>query len=132
MRPHDPAPRLHPGPDAPARALESLVRAIADRGELSARQLAVLQAFGRFCLEQLAEECVLFLSEAKTFSGSGVPLADDMVLFSHIVQQDSVAYRSRVSKCLIERDVDGIESLIGELNACSQTTPWSNGDGSHD
>jgi hypothetical protein len=51
------ASRKTAGPDAPARALESLVRAIADRGELSARQLAVLQAFGRFCLEQLAEEC---------------------------------------------------------------------------
>jgi hypothetical protein len=51
------ASRKTAGPDAPARALESLVRAIADRDDLSPRQLAVLQGFGRFCLEQLAEEC---------------------------------------------------------------------------
>jgi hypothetical protein len=43
--------------DAPARALDRLVAALADAQALSPRETAVLTAFGRFCLEQLDEEC---------------------------------------------------------------------------
>jgi len=44
-------------PDAPARAVERLLRTLTLRIELSPRELAVLQAFARFSLERLAEQC---------------------------------------------------------------------------
>jgi hypothetical protein len=44
-------------PDAGERAVEGLLRALTQRVELGARELAVLQAFARFSLERLAEQC---------------------------------------------------------------------------
>ena len=44
-------------PDAPARMLETFVERMARDGFLDARELAVLTAFGRFCLEALVEQC---------------------------------------------------------------------------
>ncbi len=51
------ASRRTAGPEAPGRALESLVRRLAERANLSPREISVLQAYGRFALEKLAEEC---------------------------------------------------------------------------
>jgi hypothetical protein len=51
------ASRRTASPEAPQRALELLLRALAERLELDSRSFAVLQAFGRFCLKRLAEEC---------------------------------------------------------------------------
>ena len=44
-------------PDAPLRACELLLRALCERVELKPREVAVAQAFGRFCLARLAQEC---------------------------------------------------------------------------
>jgi hypothetical protein len=51
------ASRRTAGPEAAPRALEALMRALADKATLSGREAAVLQAFGRACLERLSEEC---------------------------------------------------------------------------
>lgn len=51
------ASRRTAGPDAPARALEGLLRSLDERFDLGPRQTSVLQAFGRFCLVRIAEEC---------------------------------------------------------------------------
>jgi Family of unknown function (DUF6178) len=51
------ASRRTAAPDAAARALDRLVQRLAHDQRLGARDIAVLQAFGRFCLEQLADEC---------------------------------------------------------------------------
>ena len=44
-------------PEAPARALEALIRRLATETELGPADIAVLRAFGRACLEKLREEC---------------------------------------------------------------------------
>lgn len=51
------ASRRTASPEAPGRALEMLVRHLTERFELDAREVSVLQAFGRFCLGKLAAEC---------------------------------------------------------------------------
>lgn len=51
------ASRRTAAPDAPDRALEALVRGFSDAGGLNARELSILQAYGRFCLDRLSEEC---------------------------------------------------------------------------
>jgi len=51
------ASRRTAAPDAPERALEMLVRRMAERYGLSPRDLSVLRGFGRFCLELLASQC---------------------------------------------------------------------------
>jgi hypothetical protein len=51
------ASRRTADPDAPARALDAWVRSLRDEFELDAQEGAVLAAFGRACLEQLAAEC---------------------------------------------------------------------------
>jgi hypothetical protein len=51
------ASRRTASPDAPARALEALVASLSDTGTLSARELSIFQAFGRYCLNRLAQEC---------------------------------------------------------------------------
>jgi hypothetical protein len=43
--------------DAEERALEALVRSLIERFVLSAREAALLRAFGRACLERLDSEC---------------------------------------------------------------------------
>jgi hypothetical protein len=43
--------------DAPARAMAALTTKLAERFGLQPRELSVIEAFGRFCLEQLAAEC---------------------------------------------------------------------------
>jgi hypothetical protein len=53
----DVASRRTAGPEAPARALDGLMRALSEAAATSGRETAVLQAFGRACLERLAEEC---------------------------------------------------------------------------
>ncbi len=50
------ASRRTAAPDAPARALTELVRALEAR-RLPARELGLLEGFGRACLERLAAEC---------------------------------------------------------------------------
>ncbi|NIM00315.1 MAG: hypothetical protein GTN89_05265 [Acidobacteria bacterium] len=44
-------------PESPNRALEKLVRALAEGHQLDARDASVVQGFGRFALERLAAEC---------------------------------------------------------------------------
>ena len=44
-------------PDAPGRALEALTQGLMTRFELSSREAAVLDRYGRACLEQLTAEC---------------------------------------------------------------------------
>ncbi len=51
------ASRRTAAPDAGARALDRLVQRLAQDQRLGARDIAVVQAFGRFCLERLADEC---------------------------------------------------------------------------
>jgi hypothetical protein len=51
------ASRRTADPEAPARALDAWVRSLRDGFALEARDEAVLVAFGRACLEQLAAEC---------------------------------------------------------------------------
>jgi hypothetical protein len=51
------ASRRTAAPDAPERALESLLRALAERLRPTSREITLLRGFGRFCLERLAEEC---------------------------------------------------------------------------
>jgi hypothetical protein len=51
------ASRRTADPEAPARALDAWVRSLRDRFALDAQEAAVLVAFGRACLEQLAAEC---------------------------------------------------------------------------
>lgn len=53
----DVAVRRTAGIDAPSRALEALVESLAAALRLDAREVAVLNAFGRFSLERLSEEC---------------------------------------------------------------------------
>jgi hypothetical protein len=43
--------------DAPARAMAALTTTLAGRFGLQPREISVIEAFGRFCLEQLAAEC---------------------------------------------------------------------------
>jgi len=43
--------------EAPERALELMLRELAERSEFGVREIAVLQAFGRFALERLHEQC---------------------------------------------------------------------------
>lgn len=45
------------GPEAPARAMEALVRSMAEAYRLQPREVAVLESFGRYALERLADEC---------------------------------------------------------------------------
>jgi hypothetical protein len=54
------ASRRTAAPDAPGRALETLVRGLADAGILEGRELSILLAYGRFCLDRLAQECARF------------------------------------------------------------------------
>ena len=51
------ASRRTAAPDAPARAMDTLVRQLADQAGLQPREISLLEGFGRFCLEELAEEC---------------------------------------------------------------------------
>jgi len=51
------ASRRTAGPEAGPRALDRLVQRLAQDQRLEPRAIAVLQAFGRFCLERLADEC---------------------------------------------------------------------------
>jgi len=51
------ASRRTSGPEAGQRALDRLVQRLAQDQRLEPREIAVLQAFGRFCLERLADEC---------------------------------------------------------------------------
>jgi hypothetical protein len=51
------ASRRTAGGDAPARAMAALTTKLAERFGLQPRELSVIEAFGRFCLEQLAAEC---------------------------------------------------------------------------
>jgi hypothetical protein len=44
-------------PEAPARALDSLLEQMTRAYRLDQRELSLLQGFGRYCLEQLAAEC---------------------------------------------------------------------------
>jgi len=53
----DVASRRTAGVEAPARELEALLRKLANRLALQPRELALLQAFGRFSLQRLSEEC---------------------------------------------------------------------------
>jgi hypothetical protein len=51
------ASRRTAAPDAGARALDRLVQRLSHEQRLGAREIAVLQAFGRFASERLADEC---------------------------------------------------------------------------
>ena len=51
------ASRRTAGPEAPNRAFDTLVLRLVDAAGLDARQTAVLQAFGRYALERLNDEC---------------------------------------------------------------------------
>jgi hypothetical protein len=51
------ASRRTAAPDAPGRALDALVPALARRLDLAPREAALLGAYGRACLERLAAEC---------------------------------------------------------------------------
>jgi len=51
------ASRRTAGREAGPRALDRLVQRLAQDHHLGAREIAVMQAFGRFCLERLADEC---------------------------------------------------------------------------
>ena len=51
------ASRRTASPDAAERALEKLIRELNKRLALEPRVVSLLLAFGRFCLEKLAEEC---------------------------------------------------------------------------
>jgi hypothetical protein len=53
----DVASRRTADPEAGAGALDGLVRTVVERFSLDPRQAPVLTAFGRYCLEQLVEEC---------------------------------------------------------------------------
>ena len=53
------ASRRTADPDAPARALESLVHRLVKTFDLGPRRMALLTSFGRACLEQLAAETAL-------------------------------------------------------------------------
>jgi hypothetical protein len=51
------ASRRTAGADAPARALEALVRALDARFGLEEPEISILMAYGKFALERLSEEC---------------------------------------------------------------------------
>jgi len=51
------ASRRTASPDAPARALSALLAELGRVAGLGARERAVLEGFGRFGLERLAEDC---------------------------------------------------------------------------
>jgi len=51
------ASRLTADPEAPSRALEKLIRSVTRAQRLEPRQVALLEAFGRYALERLADEC---------------------------------------------------------------------------
>ena len=51
------ASRRTAAPESTERATEKWIRALADRFKLDARQLCLLQAFGRFAAERLIDEC---------------------------------------------------------------------------
>ncbi len=51
------ASRRTAGPEAPARALETLVRGVAQAYRLEPRKVALLEGFGRYALERLGAEC---------------------------------------------------------------------------
>ena len=51
------ASRRTAAPESATRTVEKLVRALSERYELEPREVAVVQAFGRFGLERLSAEC---------------------------------------------------------------------------
>jgi hypothetical protein len=51
------ASRRTASPEAPGRALESLLRQLAERFELQSREVLILEGYGRFCLDRLSAEC---------------------------------------------------------------------------
>jgi hypothetical protein len=51
------ASRRTAAPEAPERALVALLGQLRDAFDLSEREAAVLDGYGRYCLERLAEEC---------------------------------------------------------------------------